>query len=110
MAIHLLFQRKEVEMKKVQFTAVFWTLLLSIPLTALAISVAAFATEHFGAITASLMTFSRETSISARGLIMEISERWPEVAGMFIGQLVIMTILLFARRNGLAKDHNSTQQ
>ena len=94
-------------MHKVQFTAVFWTLLLAVPLTALAISVAAYMTEHFVEIAATLVAFSRETSISARGWILEFSERWPEIAGMIIGQLVIMTILLFARRKELAENHKT---
>ncbi len=89
-------------MRKVQFTAVFWTLLLAVPLTALAISITAYLTEHLVEIGAMLLTISRETSISARGWIIESAERWPEVAGMIIGQLVIMTILIFARRKELA--------
>ncbi len=91
-------------MRKVQFTAVFWTLLLAVPLTALAISVTAYLTEHLVEIGAMLLTISRETSISARGWIIESAERWPEVAGMIIGQLVIMTILIFARRKELAEN------
>jgi len=95
----------EEKMRRVQFTAVFWTLLLAVPLTALAISVTAYLTEHLFEIGAMLLTISRETSISARGWIIESAERWPEVAGMIIGQLVIMTILLFARRKELAENH-----
>lgn len=92
-------------MRKVQFTAVFWTLLLAVPLTALAISFAAYLTEHLTEIGMLLVTFSRETSISARGWILESAERWPEIAGMIIGQLVIMTILIFARRKELAENN-----
>ena len=39
-------------MRKVQFVAVFWTLFLAIPLTALALSMAAYLTEHLGEILA----------------------------------------------------------
>lgn len=92
-------------MRKVQFTAVFWTLFLAVPLTALAISVAAYLTDHLVEIGATLLAISRETSISARGWFIESSARWPEVAGMIIGQLVIMTILIFARRKELAENH-----
>ena len=91
-------------MRKVQFTAVFWTLLLAVPLTALAISVTAYLTEHLVEIGAMLLSISRETTISARGWIIESAERWPEVAGIIIGQLVIMTILLFARRKELSEN------
>ena len=94
----------EEKMRKVQFTAVFWTLLLAVPLTALAISVTAYLTEHLVEIGAMLLSISRETTISARGWIIESAERWPEVAGIIIGQLVIMTILLFARRKELSEN------
>lgn len=85
-------------MRKVQFVAVFWTLLLAIPLTALALSMTAYLTEHLGEILASIETFSLATSVGGRGWIMEFAERWPELAGMIIGQLVIMAILLFTWR------------
>jgi hypothetical protein len=94
-------------MSKVQFSAVFWTLLLAIPLTALAISITAYLTEHLVEIGTTIMVISRETSISARGWILEFAERWPEVAGMIIGQLVIMTILIFARRKELAENRKT---
>jgi hypothetical protein len=86
-------------MRKVQITAVFWTLFLAIPLTALALSMAAYLTENLGQILSSIETFSRATSTGGQGLAIEMSERWPEVAGMIIGQLVIMTILLFTYRS-----------
>lgn len=87
-------------MRKVQFLAVFWTLVIAIPFTALALSAAAYLTENLGQITRSLTEFSRTASVSGRGLVLEFSERWPEIAGMIIGQLVILTILLFAKKNG----------
>jgi len=87
-------------MRKVQFFAVFWTLVIAIPFTALALSAAAYLTDNLGQITRSLTEFSRTTSVSGRGLVLELSARWPEIAGMIIGQLVILTILLFAKKNG----------
>ena len=95
-------------MRKVQVVAVFWTLLLAIPLTALAISLAAYTTEHFSEVLAAFMKFSQATTVGARGWIIELSERWPEVAGMIVGQIVILTILIFARRAGLAENHNTS--
>ena len=86
-------------MRKVQFFAVFWTLVIAVPFTALAISAVAYLTENLGQITRSLTEFSQSTSIGGRGLMVELSTRWPEIAGMLIGQLVILTILLFARKN-----------
>ncbi len=86
-------------MRKVQFTAVTWTLFLAIPFTALGLSLAAYITENLGQILASISAFSQATSASGEGLVVEIAARWPEVAGMIIGQLVIMTILLFTWRS-----------
>lgn len=91
-------------MRKVQFFAVFWTLVIAIPFTALALSAAAYLTENMSEITRSITEFSRSTSVSGRGLVLELSERWPEIAGMIIGQLVILTILLFARKNNQASE------
>jgi hypothetical protein len=84
-------------MRKVQFVAVFWTMLLAIPLTALAISLAAYTTEHMVEILNGLTRISMATTVGARGWLLEFSERWPEVAGMIVGQLVILIILFLAR-------------
>jgi hypothetical protein len=94
----------EVDMRKVQFTAVFWTLFLAVPFTALALSLAAYMTENLGQIMNSFNEFSTATSAGGKGLIVEMAERWPEVAGMIIGQLVIMTILLFTWRSRQAEN------
>lgn len=84
-------------MRKVQFTAVFWTMLLAIPMTALVLSLLAYVTENLTQIYTSLVTFSRDISAGGRGVILETAQRWPEVAGMIIGQLVILLILVIAR-------------
>ena len=93
-------------MKKVQFVAVFWTMLLAIPFTALALSLAAYTTEHLGQIMTGVVTVSQATTVGARGWIQELYERWPEVAGMIVGQLVIMITLLLVRRSEIAKNEN----
>jgi hypothetical protein len=93
--------------KKVQFLAVFWTLLIAVPLTALALSLAAYITEHLSEIMAGMLTFSQATTVGARGWLLELSGRWPEVAGMVVGQLVIMITLLLARRAKMAEEQNS---
>jgi hypothetical protein len=84
-------------MKKVQFFAFFWTLALAIPFTVLALSGVALVTENLIAINQATLNFSQSVTAGGRGLLAEIAERWPEVAGMVIGQIVILTILLFAR-------------
>ncbi|MEW5869797.1 MAG: hypothetical protein AB1894_11020 [Chloroflexota bacterium] len=94
-------------MRKVQFAAVFWTLFLAIPLTALALSGLAYVTDHMNEIMAATASFSQTTSVGGRGWVLEFSERWPEVAGMIVGQLVILAILLLARRTRTAESNNN---
>jgi len=97
-------------MRKVQFVAVFWTLVLAIPFTALAISGAAYITDHLSTISTSIAIFSRSTTAGGRGWVLEFAERWPEVAGMIIGQIVILAILYFARQANYAEDENKTKK
>ena len=85
-------------MRKVQFIAVFWTFTLAIPFTVLAISGAAFLTDHLGAISTAVATLGRSTPAAGRSWLLEFAARWPEVAGMIIGQIVIFTILYFSRQ------------
>jgi hypothetical protein len=86
-------------MRKVQFTAVMWTMILAVPLTALALSILAYTTEHLTQIATSVSALSRDVSIGGRGLIVEFAQRWPEVAGMVIGQVVLFSIFLFLRQS-----------
>lgn len=95
-------------MRKVQFTAVVWTLILAVPLTALALSLAAYTTEHLIQLSTTVATFSRDISAGGRGAIVEFAQRWPEIAGMVIGQVVLLTIFLFARRS--SKENNAANQ
>jgi len=96
-------------MRKVQFTAVFWTMVLAIPLTALALSLLAYTTEHLTQISTAVANFSVATTDGGRGWVMEFAQRWPEVAGMVIGQLVILTILLFARQSNKAEEKSNNR-
>jgi hypothetical protein len=84
-------------MRKVQFAATFWTLVIAIPFTALAVFATAAITENLEAILRAMLSFSNTLSVSGRGLVIEFAARWPEVAGMVIGMAVILTILIFAR-------------
>ena len=86
-------------MRKVQITAVFWTLLLAVPLTALTLSITAYTTENLTRISTTLYTFSRDITAGGRGLVLEIAQRWPEVAGMIIGQIVILLIFIIVRQD-----------
>jgi hypothetical protein len=96
----------EVAMRKV-VVPIVWTLFLAIPLTALALSLAAFLTDHLGDFATWMVALSQATTVGGRGWITEFSERMPEVAGMIIGQVVILTILLIARRSRLNGENNS---
>ena len=93
-------------MRKVQFIAVFWTLALALPFTVLAISGAAYITDHLSTIATSIASFSRSTTAGGRGWVLEFAERWPEIAGMIIGQIVILAILYFARQANYADEEN----
>ncbi len=97
-------------MRKIQFSAVFWTMLLAIPFTALALSMAAYITEHLSEILAWVGSVSVATTVGGVGWAMQFSERWPELAGMVVGQLIILTILIFARQAGLTEQnaHNDS--
>lgn len=91
-------------MTKRQFVAVFWTLLVAVPLTALALSLAAYLTDHLAEIVSAALTFSAATSVGHRGWAVEFAARWPEIAGMIVGQVVILMILLLVRREN-GKEH-----
>ncbi|OGO27672.1 MAG: hypothetical protein A2136_00965 [Chloroflexi bacterium RBG_16_54_11] len=84
-------------MRKVQFHASFWTIAIALPFTALAIVGTAYITEHLTRFISFLSDISRKISVGGRGLVLEFSARWPEVAGMVIGMIVLLTIYLFAQ-------------
>ncbi len=85
-------------MGKVQYHAIgaAWTLALAIPATLLALAVAAFldlyAVELANALIAALQADWQTFA----------STRWPELAGMVIGQLLLMAILLMRGVKALA--------
>ena len=75
---------------KVQFLAVFWTLALAVPFTALALAGLAYFTDHMAEIA---------TWLNWRGVALEGAARWPELAGMIVGQTLILSMLLIAQRD-----------
>jgi hypothetical protein len=93
-------------MRKVQVTAVFWTMLLAVPFTAFALSLAAYTTEYMSEMIAWVASVSQATTVGGRGWLPELSARWPEIVGMIGGQIIIMTILIFARQAGIAEDQS----
>ncbi len=71
---------------------VLWTVILGIPFTALALATVALIDKA----ATLLLTLSPATW---QKLALEGSARWPELAGMVIGQAVILLILLLVRRS-----------
>ena len=96
-------------MCKVQFYASFWTIVIALPFTFLALIGVAYLTEHLTQIFYAINEFSRDVSVSGRGLILEFSARWPEVAGMVIGMIVLLTIILFAQSANKVEENKITK-
>jgi hypothetical protein len=80
-------------MRKAQIIATALTLGLAVPFAFLAILGTAWITDHLPTLIRSL------PSIQWQAILREGSARWPEVAGMLVGQLLILVLLLAARRS-----------
>lgn len=90
-------------MRKAQMIAVFWTMFLAIPFTVIAISILAFWTANLTDISTAIANFNHAISVGGRGFWLEVSARWPEVAGMIVGQLVIFMIYLLVRNGKVSE-------
>jgi len=84
-------------MRRISFSLIFWTLLLAVPFTAIALSLSAYVTDHLFEISTTLVTFFKSTTQIGRPWLLEVAERMPEVAGMIAGQIILLVILLAAR-------------
>ena len=91
-------------MIKIQFIAVGFTLALAVPFTVAALVGAAWLTNHMPEIASFVNGL-----MNWRGLAVEGSARWPEVAGMLIGLALILSILLLARRTSRATNVSEGQ-
>lgn len=80
-------------MKTGVFHGIIWTLALAIPFTALSVGILIFMNDLLPDIVRSIQF----PSIDWRGLAMEGSARWPEIAGMIVGQLVILALIPISR-------------
>jgi hypothetical protein len=89
-------------MNKGVIQGIIWTLVLAIPFTGLAIGILAFMNDVLPEIVRSI----EFPSVDWRGLAVEGSARSPEVAGMIIGQLVILALLPIARRMSRVRQDN----
>ncbi len=76
-------------MRKLQVMAVFWTLLLAIPFTALALTATAYITEHLFQISNAIAFIIGDNLVKSRDLIFE-----SELVGLIAGQLLIGVVLL----------------
>jgi hypothetical protein len=83
-------------MRKPQFIATTVTLGLAIPFAFLAILGTGWVTDHAPALIRAL------SSVHWQLAFREASARWPEVAGMVVGQLLILALLLTLRRSQTA--------
>jgi hypothetical protein len=82
-------------MRKVQLLAVFWTLVLAIPLTVLALSAVAFITEHLFQISTAVASLGRAIVIWKPDWLFE-----SEVVGMVAGQVIILAVLMLTFATG----------
>jgi hypothetical protein len=76
-------------MRKTQFLAVFWTLILAIPITALALTATAYLTDNLTQISSMIALALGGTLVKARDLLFEA-----ELLGLIAGQALILVILL----------------
>jgi len=97
-------------MRKVQWIAVFWTLLLAVPFTVIAISGLALWTANLSEFSTWLANLNQSFSVGGRGIMLEISARWPEVAGIVVGQLLIFIIFLLARNGNASENEKNSHQ
>ena len=72
----------------------FWFLALALPATALALGGLVLLDAYLPSLANKLAMAARIDWLSLK---LEGSARWPEVAGMIIGQLLIFVFLLLAR-------------
>lgn len=76
-------------MRKVQLTAVFWTLLLAIPFTALALAATAYITDNLTQIASTIAYLIGDSLGKARDLVFEA-----ELVGLIAGQALILVVVL----------------
>ena len=78
----------------------FWTLALGVPATLFALALVAYLDEHLYSIFAWAGTV---LGADWDAIASEASARWPEVVGMLVGQLLLMTILVLGGTKALIR-------
>ena len=89
-------------MRKVQVLAVFWTLALAIPVTALALTATAYITDNLTQIASTISYLIGDSLSKGRDLLLEA-----ELLGLIAGQALIVVILILTR---LAKPKEETSK
>jgi hypothetical protein len=90
-------------MKKVQFTAAFFTLLVAIPFTALALMASAYISDHLIQISTGLAYISHSLFEQGRDLILEA-----ELSGMVTGLLLLLAITFATYLLGQKRSDSNT--
>ena len=85
-------------MRRVPFVGVLWIFALAVPFTIIALAGVAYVDLHFSQIVQSVVEFGRTVTAGGRGLVAETAQRFPEVLGMVIGLIVMLTIYAFVRQ------------
>ena len=75
-------------MKKVQFWAVFWTIIIAIPFTTLALIASAYLTDHIVEISGRIVNIDFFTLTQHRDMMLEI-----EGIGMIFAFVIIIAVI-----------------
>jgi uncharacterized membrane protein len=86
-------------MRKIQFWAVFWTIIISIPVTILALIASAYLTDHLVEIAQSMISIDYFTLANSRDLILEI-----ELIGMILSAVIIIAVMLITLQPKIRED------
>ena len=86
-------------MRKFQVWAVFWTIIISIPFTILALIAAAYLTDHLAEIAQSIISIDYFTLANSRDLILEF-----ELIGMILGVVIIIAVMLITLQPKIRED------
>ena len=86
-------------MRKIQFWAVFWTIIISIPVTILALIASAYLTDHLVEIAQSMISIDYFTLANSRDLILEF-----ELIGMILGVVIIIAVILITLQPKIRED------
>jgi hypothetical protein len=76
-------------MRKIQVTAFFWTIIIALPFTALAVVLSGFLSDHLIAFLNFLTSYFQKWVFKGRDMLFEA-----EIAGLLAGLLIIGGVML----------------